>query len=515
MADVPASLYSWSTTTGSNSPSSTTSIGAGLAPNLQEIQGAVRRALAYKGADIASSSTTDLGAVDGLMHNITGTATITSFGTVAAGVWKVICFQGTPAITYNGTSMITPGGISITAAVNDIAIVQSLGSGNWRFVSYTKASGLPVANPTVTGPFTDASGITKNASDATKIWRPRAENLTTATTRNGWLVDEDSVIGTGWLSPNMTVTVTAAANAMTIAWKDKAGADFSATNPLSCKFRASTSTAGTYTALTVTGAFSITIAASSTLGTVSSQAHRIYFGRANNSGTVVPWVYNPVSGVNHLPCRSHALVNATLNSSANSAQTFYSSSALTSVPIIIDGYFESSQTTAGTWASSPTYVHLFRPGDPQSGDLVQRARTSDSSVASSPLAITFDDTIPQIGEGSQILTTSFTPRHSCDLLHVYSNVVWDAAGAETVSYALFNGASNALTATHTDSNGSSSGRTSWLDYVYVANTASAITFSTRLGTNGGATQITVNGRASARKLGGVENTYIEIQEVFA
>jgi microcystin-dependent protein len=137
MADVAANLKSWSTTAGSNSPAGTTAVGTGLAPNLREIQKVVRQDLAHKGSDIASASTTDLGAVAGLMHDITGTTTITSFGTVDAGIWKIVKFEGALTLTHNSTSLILPGGTSILTVSGDIGIFISEGSGNWRCVSYT------------------------------------------------------------------------------------------------------------------------------------------------------------------------------------------------------------------------------------------------------------------------------------------------------------------------------------------------------------------------------------------
>lgn len=141
MADVASDLKSWSATASSNAPAGTTNIGTQLDDNLREIQKVVRQDLATKGADIASATTTDLGAVAGLMHDITGTTTITGFGTVAAGIWKIIKFEGALTLTHNATSLILPGGANITTADGDIAIMFSEGSGNWRCVSYVKASG--------------------------------------------------------------------------------------------------------------------------------------------------------------------------------------------------------------------------------------------------------------------------------------------------------------------------------------------------------------------------------------
>lgn len=145
MADVSAALKDWSATSSSNSPSGSTAIGTGLDDNLREIQGAITRGLSHKGSDIASAATTDLGAIEGLFHDITGTTTITSFGTVRAGILKVIKFEGALTLTHNATSLILPGGANITTANGDIAIVSSEGSGNWRCASYVKAATAPAA----------------------------------------------------------------------------------------------------------------------------------------------------------------------------------------------------------------------------------------------------------------------------------------------------------------------------------------------------------------------------------
>jgi len=143
MADVSSNLYDWSTTAASNGPLGSATIGTGLDDNLREIQAVIRANLASVGANIASATTTDLGAVPGLQHTITGTTTITSFGTVSAGIPKVLVFSGILTLTHNGTSLRLPGEVNITTAANDTAIFVSQGSGNWRCVSYTRATGVP------------------------------------------------------------------------------------------------------------------------------------------------------------------------------------------------------------------------------------------------------------------------------------------------------------------------------------------------------------------------------------
>lgn len=155
MADVDSNLKEWSTTAGNNKPSGSTTIGTNLDDNLREIEKVVRTDLASKGADIASvAGTMDIGAVPGLLHDITGALAITGLGTVSAGIWKYLKFEGAATLTHNATSLILPGAANITTADGDIGIFISEGSGNWRCVTYfTSASGAIVsdASDTVKG----------------------------------------------------------------------------------------------------------------------------------------------------------------------------------------------------------------------------------------------------------------------------------------------------------------------------------------------------------------------------
>lgn len=90
--------------------------------------------LASEGADfvdVASATTTDLGAVASDKVRITGTTTITGFGTVAAGTKRTIRFAGALNLTYNATSLILPGNANIVTKADDCCTAYSLGSGNW------------------------------------------------------------------------------------------------------------------------------------------------------------------------------------------------------------------------------------------------------------------------------------------------------------------------------------------------------------------------------------------------
>lgn len=96
-------------------------------------------------ATLASASTVNIGAAAANAILITGTTTITAFDSVQSGAERTLTFAGALTLTHNGTSLILPTGANITTAAGDVAVMQSLGSGNWRCVSYQRADGTPLA----------------------------------------------------------------------------------------------------------------------------------------------------------------------------------------------------------------------------------------------------------------------------------------------------------------------------------------------------------------------------------
>lgn len=116
------------------------------------------------GSTIASGTTTDLSTVKGQYVTVSGTSTITSFGTARAGWMKYLRFSGAATITYNATSMILPGAASITTQAGDFALFVSEGSGNWRCLAYSRAAVL--TRPTQRGHIYGLT-LSNNVSDAT------------------------------------------------------------------------------------------------------------------------------------------------------------------------------------------------------------------------------------------------------------------------------------------------------------------------------------------------------------
>ena len=176
---VPTTMADLSTTAASNSPA------GGDAPSggddmLRAIQ-AIMRTTNAKGADIASATTTDIGAATGEFVDVTGTTTITGLGTIAAGIRRVVRFTGALTLTHNATSLILPGAANITTANGDVAMFRSLAAGNWVCESYVKASGAPIngANFKADGTVPMTGLLTEN--DGADIASATTVDLTAAT----------------------------------------------------------------------------------------------------------------------------------------------------------------------------------------------------------------------------------------------------------------------------------------------------------------------------------------------
>ena len=93
-------------------------------------------------ATIASAGTTELGSSAAGVITVSGTTTITSFGSTAeTGQMKALIFSGVLTLTHNATSLILPTGANIATAAGDTGIFVHLGSGNWKCVSYNRATG--------------------------------------------------------------------------------------------------------------------------------------------------------------------------------------------------------------------------------------------------------------------------------------------------------------------------------------------------------------------------------------
>src|SRR5262249_53339443 len=89
---------------------------------------------------VASAATVDLGAQPGSLVTITGTASITGFGTSAAnGEEKKVYCQGAFTLV-NSANIVCPGNTNIIATVGDVFTAIYDGAGVWLIYGYQKTS---------------------------------------------------------------------------------------------------------------------------------------------------------------------------------------------------------------------------------------------------------------------------------------------------------------------------------------------------------------------------------------
>jgi hypothetical protein len=109
----------------------------------------------------------------------------------------------------------------------------------------------------------------------------------------------------------------------------------------------------------VTSALSITVSSGSTLGTVSAQPQYVYVYALDNAGTVEL----AVSGQRIFDEGSLQTTTAEGGAgNADSGNVLYSTTARSNVPIRFIGRVLSTQSTAGTWATTPSEVTVL-PSD--------------------------------------------------------------------------------------------------------------------------------------------------------
>lgn len=125
---------------------------------------------------LASATTADLCSIAPSLIKITGTTTITGFGSACVtGQMKTILFNGILQLTYNATSLILPNnGNNITTAAGDRAWAVSLGGGNWEIAFYQRANGTALsASAAFTGAVSFQSVISPSALTVnTDDWNP-------------------------------------------------------------------------------------------------------------------------------------------------------------------------------------------------------------------------------------------------------------------------------------------------------------------------------------------------------
>lgn len=90
--------------------------------------------------DIASAASVDLSAAPAFRYRVTGTVTISEI-VIGTNKRAFLRFSATPTVEHDATTLILPTDADITAAVDDIAMIESDGDGNVRVAAWFRKDG--------------------------------------------------------------------------------------------------------------------------------------------------------------------------------------------------------------------------------------------------------------------------------------------------------------------------------------------------------------------------------------
>lgn len=325
---------------------------------------------------------------------------------------------------------------------------------------------------------------------------------------------------------NVTLgTPTVSGSALTIPLKGVDGNDHSATNPGYINFRNATVGSGATSQLTIIAATSIVVSSGSTLGATNNIAFKGWIVGFNDAGTFRLGVINCTtinSGVlKQYPLAAWGIASSTAEGgagAADSAQTFYTGTAVTSKAYTVLGYFsyEAGLAAVGTYGIAPTRAQTFSLGVPLPGIAFQPQTDFASGVTSTATVMPYDNTIPQNTEGGQFLAPTITPSSAANvLLHQVDAQLATSTGGN-VCGALFQDTTVNAFAANADEPDTGNADGKFVMTVYtIAGSSSAIAFKFRAGP-ATANTLYQNANASGTPIfGGVSQSVYSVTEISA
>ena len=185
-----------------------------------------------KGASVASAATTDIwNAGDGTLLHVTGTTTITSFGTAPqAGALRIVLFDAAVTLTHGANLVLNAGGANITTAAGDMAIVVA-DTVTKHHCYLLKASGSPFARSFTSEEQTITSGGSLTiAHSFGAVPKLIVCKLVCKTADIGFAVDDEVFVnpgmadGTGGSTNGVGVTVVADSTSLNIRFGNQSSA---------------------------------------------------------------------------------------------------------------------------------------------------------------------------------------------------------------------------------------------------------------------------------------------------
>ena len=163
---------------------------------------------------------------------------------------------------------------------------------------------------------------------------------------------------------NYEISLSSNTGALTIALKDAAGSDPSASSPVVIGFRSATGTSGAFTSLARDSALSLVLSSGSTLGFASGETGNVYIGAVDDDGSEA----NMELIASRQMYKEENLQSCTAEGGAGAADSksvIYSTTAQSSRPIRWLAKLTITPATAGTWDTSDIDQFQLLPFEPQ------------------------------------------------------------------------------------------------------------------------------------------------------
>lgn len=151
--------------------------------------------------------------------------------------------------------------------------------------------------------------------------------------------------------------------------------------------------------------------------------------------------------------------------------------------------------------------------------LIQISYTSTTTYSTENVNIPLDDTIPQIGEGSLLLSVTITPKMSTSILELEAQIPVIGTSRGTVYGCAFfkTGTDNALKAMMWDyefNDSTSGGGIMPITHRMVSGSTTAATFQLRINGRGSGNELYINGDGTSRAYGGVQRAIFTVKEFY-
>ena len=299
---------------------------------------------------VGSGGTGNAGTLTGVIYGNGATAhSVASATQIVAAIGATAVTNATNAAGLSATLAVGSGGTGNAGTLTGViygngATAHSVASatqivaaiGATAVTNATNAAGLSATLAVGSG----GTGVTTFTAANNALYSTSAGALTAGTLP----VAAGGTGGTvGGVQPIQPITASVATSALTVTL-----------NPTILNFRNTPLTSGTINTRTVATAISVVVPSTATLGTVSAQQSRLVLLALDNAGTVELAVVNIAGGTN---LDETTLISTTaISAAATAANVIYSTTARTSLPFRVVGYIESTQATAGTWATAPTTI---------------------------------------------------------------------------------------------------------------------------------------------------------------